>query len=47
MISFININKITMQNSHSILSAKQQQKRSHNILIEEVFTEQDVNWNFE
>ena len=36
-----------MQNSHSIFSAKQQQKCSHNILIEEVFTEQDVNWNFE
>ena len=47
MISFIFINKITMQNSHSKLSAKQQHKRSHNILIEEVFTEQDVNWNFE
>ena len=47
MISFIFINKITMQNSHSMLNASQQQKRSHHIPIEEIFTEHDVNWNLD
>ena len=36
-----------MQNSHSMLNANQQQKRSHHIPIEEVFTEHDINWNLD